>query len=106
MKILLFIISLFFFSCSERDVDQEIRDKIKEFYEVGEVKHYKPISYSKLDTIKNIRRYKDGSIIWVTGKITHTFYAKSNNGNILLYVDKFNVTITKDVVIAIPLGYD
>ena len=99
------LITVILFSCnSKRDVDKEIRGKIKEFYDAAEAKDYKPISYSALDTIQNITN-ADGSIIRLTAKMTHEFLAKSNNGSLNHYTDTFDVTIFENEMTVIPRGY-
>lgn len=101
--IVLFLMILF--SCnSENDYDSKIKSKIFEFYKIAEVKDYKPISFSDLDTIQNIRS-SDGSIIRVTGKMTHEYSGRARNGSTNKYIDTFDITIFKDDVIVIPRGY-
>jgi len=104
--IIIAVIIGIFSGCSKRDVDQEIKDRITEFYEIGEFNGYEPVAYSKFDTIINNRDRKNGSIILVTGKLTHTFYAKSNDGKVRLYLDTFNITIGKDGLAAFPPIYE
>ena len=81
-----------------------IKEKITEFYKVSEVKNYKPLSYSDLYAIQNIKN-TDGSIIRLTGKMTHEFSGKAKNGSIQQYTDTFDITIFENEVIAIPRGY-
>lgn len=99
------LITIGLFSCnSKRDIDADIKQKMADFYNGSQVKDYKPISYSTLDTIQNIKNL-DGSIIRLTGTIIHDFSARSNNGSSLQYTDTFEVTIFEDEVIVIPQGY-
>jgi len=93
------------FSCnSEKDYDSKIKSKISKFYKIAKVKDYKPLKYSDFDTIQNIRDL-DGSIIRITGKMTHEFSGRAKNGSINKYIDTFDITIFKDDVIVIPRGY-
>ena len=94
------------FSCNNpRDIDKEVKNKITEFYTVLEVKNYKSISYSELDTIDNIINL-DSSLIKLTGTIEHTFSANSNNGILNQYTDTFDVAIFENSVYALPRGYE
>ena len=93
-------------SCSKsRNVDQEIKDRIAAFYKSADVKDYSPISYGSMDTIQNLKDI-NGNIMKLTGKLEHTFTAKSQMGIQEQYTDTFDITVFKDAVIALPRGYD
>jgi translation elongation factor EF-1beta len=103
-KICFGLVSLVFLciACnSKRDIQKEIKDKITEFYNVVEVENYEPISYGKFDTIISLKKRSDGSGLYIEGKLSHKFFAKSNNGNINEYDDVFLVQITDDKVIVV-----
>ena len=109
-KTIFFLIIILNFSCNsknetKRNIEQEIKDKMAEFYQVGEVQNYKPISYGKFDTISCFKE-KDGSIYILKGTQTHKFSAKSNNGNIIEYDDIFDIQILQENVYAIARGYE
>lgn len=92
-------------SCNTpRDIDNEIKMQITEFYSVLEAKNYSSISYSNLDTIENIRDI-DGSLIRLTGSLIHKFSANNNNGEISQYTDTFDITIFEKNIYALPRGY-
>jgi hypothetical protein len=83
---------------------KKIEDKITEFYTYSEVKDYKPISYSELNITEKITK-SDGTIIRLKAELTHQFYARNNNGDLVIYTDIFDIVIFENEVIAIPQGY-
>ncbi|PZX57022.1 hypothetical protein LV84_02153 [Algoriphagus ratkowskyi] len=97
------IFFIFLISCnSSPDYEQEIKNKIAEFYSIAEAKEYSPISFSELDTIQNLVDPGNGELIRLTGVIVHEFSAKANNGSIQNYKETFDVTIFKDAIIVLP----
>lgn len=102
---------LLLFACNNfksnkiEDIDyKKIEDKITEFYTYAEAKDYKPVSYSELDIKQEILE-PDGTIIRLTAELTHKFYARSNNGSLILYTNIFDIVMFKNEVFAIPRGY-
>jgi hypothetical protein len=87
-----------FFSC-KRDINQEIKDKITDFYITSEAKNYEAISYSDFDTIKS-NEFK------TTGTVKHVFQARSNNGKLIGYSEIFDVTVFDDTVIVLPRSFN
>jgi len=98
--LLLGLFFLIMISCNtKRDIDNEIKEKITEFYTLTEVKDYQPIFYSEFDTIQS-------SISVTRGVIKHTFKARSNNGNLNEFSHTFDVTVFDDVITVIPRGFE
>lgn len=92
-------------SCSsEMNYDQMIRDQITNFYSDRDVRGYKPISYSEFDTLQTIDP-TDGSAKKIIGIVAHVYQGLNDNGDTTRFEDTFDVTIYKDVVVAIPRGY-
>jgi len=103
--IIFLLLIIVLLSCnSKRNIDKEIKKQITEFYTKSEVKDYKPISYSKLDTVQNIDDPK-GNLGRVTATLKHVFYARSNNGEINEFTNTFDIIIFKKDVVVIPRDY-
>ena len=89
------IISLICSGCSE-EPSNRVKKKILAYYEIGNVKDYKPISFSKFDTT-----FTSEHTEMIKGTVIHELSARSPNGKIKNYTHEFAVTIFPDQIIAV-----
>ena len=88
-------ICFLFYGCSE-EPSHEVKKKILAYYEIGNVKDYEPISFSKFDTT-----FISEHTEMIKGTVIHELSASSPNGKIKNYTHEFAVTIFPDQIIAV-----
>ena len=104
MKKIFFVFLIIFFACNgnkyfEGNPPQAVKDKIIKYYKVMELKGYKPVSFSEIDTL---HYYNGSSYTRLEGEVKHTFYAINNAGVKKKYSHWFVLTIYDDDVVVLP----